>query len=81
MRKLEVEVKGMCCDHCAANVNRGLKEITGVKDVEVDLREGLTFITIDENTDINRVINNIRNKINYLGYIPGEIRIIEVDVA
>ncbi len=66
----------MCCGHCATNVSKSVKEISGVREVDVDLREGLAFISIDEKADMNRVINNIREKITDLGYMVGEIKII-----
>ncbi len=40
-----VYVKGMSCNHCKANVEKAIRRIEGVKDVEADLASGKTIIS------------------------------------
>ncbi len=41
---LELTVKGMSCNHCKANVEKAIRSIEGVQEVEVDLVSGRTVI-------------------------------------
>ena len=38
--QLVVQVEGMSCNHCKANVEKALRQLEGVTDVEVDLQTG-----------------------------------------
>jgi uncharacterized membrane protein YraQ (UPF0718 family)/copper chaperone CopZ len=44
MSATTLQIKGMTCNHCAANVKRALEGVTGVDSVEVDLQRGKAFI-------------------------------------
>lgn len=40
MSDLEIEVKGMTCDHCVQAVTGAVTAVPGVADVDVDLASG-----------------------------------------
>lgn len=35
-----IKIKGMSCQHCVASVTKALKEIEGIRNVQVDLEKG-----------------------------------------
>ena len=37
-------VKGMNCNHCRANVEKALRSVSGVKQVEVSLKEEMAVV-------------------------------------
>lgn len=41
----EYVVTGMTCDHCVLSVREEVSEVTGVRDVEVDLASGRLTVT------------------------------------
>jgi len=43
--RLELQVSGMRCSHCADSVKRSLGECRGVREVDVDLRRGRVVVT------------------------------------
>ncbi|MFA1822166.1 cation transporter [Virgibacillus oceani] len=42
-------VNGMSCGHCVSSVEGALKELNGVKDVQVSLENGKVTLDYDEN--------------------------------
>lgn len=46
---LRLKVSGMRCGHCTSAVTRAASEVTGAKDVKVDLGRGL--VTVDGTPD------------------------------
>ena len=63
-KKLVIKVSGMSCDHCAATITDGLKEIKNVKGVKVNLKS--IKVIIKHKKDLN--ISEIEKKVNDLGY-------------
>jgi copper chaperone len=59
-----VKIKGMSCDHCVMAVTKALKEIHGIKDVQVDLAKGEA--TFDEEEPVDMDI--VRAQIAKAGY-------------
>ena len=45
--KAEIKISGMSCGHCVARVEKSLKDIDGVKNVEVDLKTGKASVKYD----------------------------------
>ena len=43
MKKL-VTIEGMCCDHCAARVEKALSAVSGVVSADVKLKKNLAVI-------------------------------------
>ena len=48
-------VTGMTCGHCAASVSEEVKEIPGVREVDVVVETGAVTITSDEPVDADKV--------------------------
>ncbi|GGE34050.1 copper chaperone CopZ [Pullulanibacillus camelliae] len=47
MEKMTLDVQGMTCGHCKAAVTGALKDLSGVKEVEVDLDTGKVDVTYE----------------------------------
>jgi copper chaperone len=48
MTQTSYTVTGMTCQHCVASVQEEIHEITGVRDVTVDLATGTVSVTSEE---------------------------------
>ena len=44
MTETILKIDGMMCNHCKANVERGLSQVEGVTSVEVDLAAGTAHV-------------------------------------
>ncbi len=44
-----VKIEGMMCSHCAGAVEKALKALSGVSDVQVQLEEKKALVTCNEN--------------------------------
>lgn len=44
MNEIQLNVKGMSCQSCVRHVNHALREIDGVEQVDVRLREGKVIV-------------------------------------
>lgn len=59
-----VKIKGMSCNHCVMAVNKALKEIEGLEDINVDLAKGEATFT--ETKPVDLLI--IKEQIKKAGY-------------
>lgn len=64
MNKKQFKVDGMMCNHCRANVEKNIKALQGVENVEVDLASGIAVV--DGNVSDEDVIKAIES-IGYQG--------------
>lgn len=48
MMKKKIEIEGMHCASCAANIERSLKKVPGVKEVSVSLMTRKAILDVDE---------------------------------
>ncbi|QBK25311.1 MULTISPECIES: copper chaperone CopZ [Ureibacillus] len=62
---ITLHVQGMTCGHCKAAVTNALKELDGVKRVEVHLQEGTVDVDYDE-TKVN--VEKLKEAIEEQGY-------------
>lgn len=62
MNKKQFKVDGMMCNHCRANVEKSIKNLQGVENVEVDLASGIAVV--EGNVSDEEVIKAIES----LGY-------------
>lgn len=65
MKKL-VTVEGMCCDHCAARVEKALSAVSGVVSADVKLKKNLAVVRSREEIDdseITKVIEDAGYKV------------------
>ena len=42
---IRIEIKGMACPYCAYGMEKELLKVTGVEKVEIELKEGLAYIS------------------------------------
>lgn len=42
---IKIEIKGMACPYCAYGMEKELRKISGVDSVEIELKEGLAYIS------------------------------------
>ncbi|MED1490644.1 MULTISPECIES: copper chaperone CopZ [Bacillales] len=62
---ITLNVEGMTCGHCKMAVTNALKELEGVKNVDVHLEEG----TVDVNYDETKVsVEKMKEAIEEQGY-------------
>ena len=64
MNKKQFKVDGMMCNHCRANVEKNIKVLQGVENVEVDLASGIAVV--EGNVSDEEVIKAIEG-IGYQG--------------
>jgi len=69
---IKVEIKGMACPYCAFGMEKKLKEISGINKVEIELEEGLAYIsTLKEQKPSKESIQDI---ILNAGFTVGKIQ-------
>jgi uncharacterized membrane protein YraQ (UPF0718 family)/copper chaperone CopZ len=56
---LKLKVKGMTCQHCAANVTKAIESVSGVTKVKVSLDDGSAYV--DGDADKDKLIASIKN--------------------
>lgn len=62
---IALNVKGMTCNHCVMSIKKGLGELNGVKNVEVNLKEGKVSVEYNSK-DTN--VEAIKRTIDDIGY-------------
>jgi len=55
-------IQGMTCGNCKAAVEKGLNSLTGVKDVEVDLKSGATKLKTSKAISLSSIENKLGSK-------------------
>lgn len=58
MKKV-ISIEGMTCNHCKANVEKAIKSVAGVSEVNVSLFLKQAEIELAETTDISKLENAI----------------------
>ncbi len=66
MKTIKIEIDGMTCQHCAANVDKAITKVKGVVEVNTSLSQKNSTITALD--DIN--IDDIKKGIENAGYTP-----------
>ncbi len=69
---VKAEIKGMVCPYCAFGMEKKLKEISGVNNVEIELEEGLAYISTLKEQKPSK--ESIRNIILNAGFTVGKIQ-------
>lgn len=62
---VDLNVKGMTCEHCVMSIKKGLGELKGVKNVEINLQEGRVSVEYNSK-DTN--VETIKETIDDIGY-------------
>jgi copper chaperone CopZ len=60
---VKIEVNGLACPFCAYGLEKKLKQIDGVETVEIDVEEGLAFLSMNSDQkatkeDLERIVTN-----------------------
>ncbi|HFA52120.1 MAG TPA: heavy-metal-associated domain-containing protein [Bacteroidetes bacterium] len=42
---IKIEIKGLACPYCAYGMERELKKVSGVEDVDIELKTGMAYIS------------------------------------
>lgn len=68
---VKIEVKGLSCPYCAFGMEKKLKNISGVNEVEIELKEGMVYISMPkaqqpEKKELSKIIKDA-------GYTVGKI--------
>jgi mercuric reductase len=75
MKKINIEVSGMTCEHCVSMVNKFIGAVPGVKNIDTVLKENKSHITADSGVNIETIISSIKEA----GYKPGRYEISETE--
>lgn len=68
---IKVEIKGLACPFCAYGMERKLKKVSGVKNVDIKLKKGMAYIvTTPEQKPEEQTLKDV---ILEAGFTPGEI--------
>ena len=74
MKKIKMEVGGMTCEHCVARVNKFVKSVNGVTDVNTSLKENTSYITAKDDTPVE----SVKSAVEEAGYKPGKYEVEEI---
>ena len=74
MKKIKMEVGGMTCEHCVARVNKFVKSVNGVTDVNTNLKENTSYITAKDDT----MVEAVKSAVEEAGYKPGKYEVEEI---
>jgi copper chaperone len=61
---MEIRVENIKCHGCAGSIKNGLSNLNGVKNVNVDIENGIVSIDTDETVDKEKIIS----KLHSMGY-------------
>lgn len=60
MNNIELKVEGMSCGHCKTSVEKALKSVSGVEQVEVFLQEGRAVVK--GNAPIEKLVEAVQEE-------------------
>ena len=72
--KKEFQVKGMTCAACSAHVDKAVRKLAGVEEVNVNLLNNNMNVTFDENICSISKIEEAVNKAGYFAYTKEDNR-------
>lgn len=73
--KLVVRVDGLSCAFCAYSLEKNLKELKGVKNVEINLKEGTATLTVHQGTEMKEEV--IKQTVKDSGFTPRSVKKLE----
>lgn len=68
---IKIEIKGLACPYCAFGMEKAFRKISGIKNVDIELKEGLAYI--DTPVEQKPTKKELRKIIIDAGFTPGEI--------
>ena len=69
---IKIEIKGMACLYCAFGMEKELKKVAGVDHVEIELKEGLVYLSTPINQKPSK--ESLKKIIVDGGFTPGKIQ-------
>ncbi len=75
--KISVQVDGLGCPFCAFGLEKKLKEIEGVKKIQIDMETGMTTFMAPSSLELS--IKDIKDQVDKAGYTPMEVMITRAD--
>jgi copper chaperone CopZ len=70
--RTELNIEGMHCDSCAADIKETLEELTGVRHVDVTFQRKTAIVDFDENTVQQSTLILKIQDLGYQATISGE---------
>ncbi|MDO8444861.1 MAG: heavy metal-associated domain-containing protein [Deltaproteobacteria bacterium] len=70
----KINIEGMHCNMCVYRVTKSLKKLKEVREVEVDLDEGIATVTLNDGADVATVALN--EAVKDSGYKPNGVEIV-----
>ena len=68
---IKIEVKGLACPYCAFGMEKELKNVSGVENVEIELKTGLAYISTPIKQKPTK--EKLKNIITDAGFTAGKI--------
>lgn len=76
--KEKFNIEGMTCAACQAHVDKAVRKVEGVKDVNVNLLTNSMVVDFDDNLDVNK-INEAVDKAGYKSYLANKQKEEKID--
>ena len=70
--KVKVEVDGLSCPFCAYGLEKKLKDLDGVSDIEIDVENAFALLTVEEGKALDE--EAIRKKVKDAGFTARTIK-------
>ena len=64
MKKIKLTIEGMHCASCASNIERALKKVKGIQNVNVSLMTNKCFVEMEESTNKEEIKKTV-GKVGY----------------
>ena len=61
----------MTCEHCVARVNKFVKSVNGVVEINTSLKENTSYIVVEDDT----AVEDIKSAVEEAGYKPGKYEV------
>lgn len=71
--QIEAVVEGLGCPFCAYGLEKKFKKVKGIKNIEIDIEEGLFSFTVPVTT--NMTLEEVDTRVVDAGYTPMEVKI------
>ncbi len=61
MKKIELKISGMSCEHCEMRVRKALEGVEGVKSAKVDHKKGVAVIETADNVTKESLVKAVND--------------------
>jgi len=75
--KITTQVDGLGCPYCAYGLEKKFKKVKGIKNVKIEIEEGIFTFTVPSETELQ--VEEVENRIERAGYTPKTIEIERAD--